>query len=248
MAAADASGSRSITFGRVLVVMLVVLALIWLAPEIAAYVSDIDFDDVAHPYAIIFGFVVLDAVFPVFPSESLLNTASTLAAQSDSSIVLWRVAAAGWAGAVIGDSLLYWLSRTVLRRSMAGAVAKAEENPKVARAMRTMSGTAPIVIVFGRFVPGLRFVVSATMGLARFPYRQFLLWDVVGGGAWAISTCLTAYLVGSVIEDQPIISIAVSAVVTTVMLALLFNPIRNAWQQAESEPASDVKPGGSPLP
>jgi membrane protein DedA with SNARE-associated domain len=37
--------------------------------------------ELAHPYFVIFGFVVLDAVIPVFPSESLLTTASNLAAQ-----------------------------------------------------------------------------------------------------------------------------------------------------------------------
>jgi membrane protein DedA with SNARE-associated domain len=217
-------------------VVFVVFAIIWLAPTIATYVSGLDLTELSHPYALIFGFVVLDAVFPVFPSESLLNTASNLAAQDDSTLVLWRIAAAGWMGAVVGDSLLYWTSRTVLRRTMTKAVDKAEKSPKVAQAMRTMSGTAPIVIVFGRFIPGLRFVVAATMGLARFPYRRFLLWDAVGGGAWAISTCVTAYLIGSLIEGHPIVSIAISAVVTTVMLALLFNPIKNAWQQA-AEPS-----------
>ena len=58
-----------------------------------------------------------------------------------------------------------------------------------------MSTTAPALIVFGRFVPGLRFMVNATMGLTRHPYPQFLLWDAIGGMLWASSTCMFSYVI-----------------------------------------------------
>ncbi len=122
-------------FRSVLVVALVALAFVWLAPMVIAAVDGIDLEGLDRPALVVFGFVVFDAVVPIFPSESLLTTASNLAAQSGSSIELWRVILAGAAGAVVGDSLLYWLSRTALRRSIADRVAEAEQNPKAARAM-----------------------------------------------------------------------------------------------------------------
>lgn len=64
------------------------------------------------------------------------------------------------------------------------------------------------MIVFGRFVPGLRFMVGATMGLTRYPYRRFLLWDVLGGILWAAYTCGFCYLVASIIQNKPLLSIA----------------------------------------
>jgi membrane protein DedA with SNARE-associated domain len=206
----------------------------WIAPIIAAIVTNIDFDEIAHPYAIIFGFVVLDAVIPIFPSESLLTTASNLAAQPGSDIELWRLIVAGSLGAIIGDSLLYWLSRSVLRRSMSRQVAKAEENPKIARSMEVMSRTAPLLIVFGRFVPGLRFMVGATMGLTKFSYPRFLLYDSIGGILWASYTCIFSYAVATVIQDKPLISILVSVLVTTGLLALLYKPLKKNWEATES--------------
>ena len=143
-----------------------------MAPIIATWVDDIDLAGLAHPYVVIFTFVVFDAVIPVFPSESLLTTASNLAAQDGSTIEIWRLVVAGSLGAIIGDSLLYWLSRTVLRRYVAGKVDKAQQNEKVARSMEVMSRTAPTLIVFGRFVPGLRFMVNATMGLTKHRYPE----------------------------------------------------------------------------
>ena len=236
------------SFRTILLGGLVVLALLWLAPMITAVVADIDFGALDRPYAVIFAFVVLDAVIPIFPSESLLTTASNLAAQSGSDIDLWRVILAGALGATVGDSLLYWLSRTVLRRFMTDRVAKAEENPKAARALKVLSGTAPLLIVFGRFVPGLRFIVGATMGLTRYSYSRFLLWDSLGSTLWAAYTCIFSYLVASVIDDKPVLSIAVSVLVTTGLLGLLYKPLKSNWDEAdpEAEDADEASPEPSP--
>jgi membrane protein DedA with SNARE-associated domain len=206
------------------------LALLWVAPMISAAVSAIDLSDVDHLYAIIGGFVVLDAVIPVFPSESLLTTASNLAAQEGSTISLWRLIAAGSIGAIVGDSLLYWLSRGVLRGFMAARLEQALRNEKVARSMEVMNQTAPILIVFGRFVPGLRFVIGATMGATRYPYPRFLLWGSIGGFLWAAYTCVFCYLVATVIHGQPLLSIVASVIVTTALLALLYRPLSRHWK------------------
>lgn len=229
--------SRRIPSARVLAACaLGIIAALWLAPTIAAAVSAIDIEEVDHLYLLIGSFVVFDAVVPIFPSESLLNAASTLAAQPDSDIQLWRLILAGSLGAVIGDSLLYWLSRTVLRRSMAGRVEQARRNEQVAHSMEVLSRTAPLLIVFGRFVPGVRFLLGATMGLTRHPYPSFLLWDAIGGTLWAAYTCVFSYLVATVIEDKPVISLLVSAVITTAILALLFIPIKRTWVASEPAP------------
>jgi len=208
-----------------------------LAPIIATWVDDIDLAGLAHPYVVIFTFVVLDAVVPVFPSESLLTTASNLAAQDGSTIEIWRLVVAGSLGAIIGDSLLYWLSRTVLRRYVAGKVDKVQQNEKVARSMEVMSRTAPTLILFGRFVPGLRFMVNATMGLTKHRYPTFLLWSVIGGTLWASYTCIFSYLTATVISDQPVLSIAVSVVVTTGCLALLYKPLKKSWEETDAQHA-----------
>lgn len=228
----DRHGVRLPSFRVLFWSALGILALLWVAPTVTAVVSSIDLSDVEHVYGIIAGFVILDAVIPIFPSESLLTAASNLAAQTGSSIELWKLIAAGTVGAIVGDSLLYWLARTVLRNRMSVQVDKAQQNEKVSRAMEVMSGTASLLIVFGRFVPGLRFMIGATMGLTRFPYPRFLMWDAIGSFFWAAYTCVFCYLVASVIDDKPFLSIAVSVVVTTALLGLLYRPIKRQWDES----------------
>lgn len=229
----------------ILFAILGVLALIWVAPTIAGVVEAIDLSDVPYPYLIIGVFVVLDAVIPIFPSESLLTTASNLAAQDGSNIELWKLIVAGSLGAIIGDSLLYWLARTVLRPFMTKRVDQAQQNEKIARSMEVMSQTAPTLIVFGRFVPGLRFMIGATMGITEYKFTRFLLWDAIGGVLWAAYTCIFCYLIAEVIEDRPIVSIATSVVVTTGLLAVLYRPLKRHWDATASEPAVGASPDGA---
>lgn len=225
-------------------VVLAVPLLLWIAPLIASWVGAISLAEVDHLYLVIAGFVVFDAVIPVFPSESLLTSASTIAAQPGSDIAIWRLSLAGTAGAVVGDSLLYWLARTVMRRTMAERVERAGENPKVARAVEVLDSAATTLIVFGRFVPGLRFVIGASMGLTRYPYGRFLMYSSIGAAFWATYTCVFSYLVATVIDDMPLVSFATSVVVTTALLGFLYIPLKRSieasGEQARAERTETV--------
>lgn len=209
---------------------LALVAIAWLVKAISTAVAGIDLDTIDHPYAIVFMFVMFDAVVPIFPSESLLNTGSILATQDGSTIEIWRLIVAGSAGAVVGDSVLYWISRTTLRNFMSDRVAQAEQNQKVAETFAMLQHQAPMLIVFGRFVPGVRFVVGATMGITRFPYLRFLLWDAIGGVAWASFACISSALVATAIGDQPLLSILVSLVITSALLAFLYGRVKQDWE------------------
>ena len=122
--------------------------------------------------------VFLDAVCPVFPGETTLNAASTLAAQG--TFNLWLVILSGAVGAIVGDTALYWAARLFSGR-LDDRVARVKQNDKVAAALAFLGNSAPLLLTAGRFVPGVRFVVNATLGIEKYPYPRFLLWSAVGG-------------------------------------------------------------------
>jgi membrane-associated protein len=217
---------------------LALVGIAWLVAAISSAVANINLAGIDHPYAILFVFVGLDAVIPIFPSESLLNAGSVLATLDGSTIEIWRLIVAGAAGAIVGDSSLYWISRTGLSNFMSKRVAQAERNEKVADTLAMLQNQAPMLIVFGRFVPGVRFVVGATMGLTRFPYRRFLLWDAIGAVAWASFACVSSALVSVVIGDQPLLSIFVSLVITTAILGFAYKRMRRDWEVSKDSPTT----------
>ena len=123
-------------------------------------------------YLSVFLLVFADAIVPVFPGETTLNAASTLAAQGE--LELGLVMLVGALGAIVGDSTLYWIARLCGRR-LQPRLNAATENPKVSAALQFLGSRASVLLVAGRFVPGVRFAVNATLGLSRYRYPSFLL-------------------------------------------------------------------------
>jgi membrane-associated protein len=170
-------------------------------------------------YLAVFALVAADAVVPVFPGETTLNAASTLASQGELTLVL--VMLAGALGAIVGDSTLFLLARRSSAR-LEPQLARLRANPRVDAAFQLLDRGAPMLLLTGRYVPGLRFVVNTTLGLSDMPYRQFLPWSALGGLVWSVYTCGLAYLVGTALEGFPLASVVISGLITTIVIAIVF--------------------------
>jgi membrane protein DedA with SNARE-associated domain len=221
--AVQARWGRSLVVGLWLLVALVASAFVlnWLGGNDA-------FDLIAQAggawaYVTTFLLIAADAVCPVFPGETTLNAASTLAAQGH--LVLVWVVVAGFLGAVVGDSALYWIARRSSHR-LGPKLTQAKSNEKVDSALKVLGSSAPLLLTLGRFVPGVRFVVNATMGLTHFPYRRFLLWSSIGGLVWSVYTCLLAYYVATALSGFPLASVVISGAITSCGLVLLYLMVR----------------------
>lgn len=204
-------------------------------------VGPVELADISPGWAYVISalLVFLDGVCALFPAETTLITASALAVAG--SLDLGLVILAGAVGAVTGDSALYWLAR-LSRRRFQRQLDAAMRNEKVAEAMDLIGTSAPILLVVGRYVPGLRFVVNASCGLAPYPYRQFLLWSAIGGTAWSVVTCLTAWGLGTVLGDNPLAAVVLSSLVSTFAVAIVFVLIRRHRARAGARPRADGQP------
>ncbi len=204
-----------------LLALLVVVGLLAVLTLLAPFDTEAQLDEGTGPwpYIAVFFLVLGDAVVPVLPGETTLNTAATLAAQGK--LELGWVMVAGAFGAVLGDSALYWVAHFARRRVQTRLDAILE-NDKVKRAMDLIGSTASALLVFGRYVPGMRFVVNASLGLADHPYRDFVKWSALGGTLWSIYICSVAYLVGTALVDSPIAAIVVSAIASSIVVAIGF--------------------------
>jgi membrane protein DedA with SNARE-associated domain len=183
-------------------------------------------------YLSVFGLVAADAVIPIFPGETTLNAASTLAADGD--LELFWVIVAGALGAIVGDSALYWIARRSSAR-IEPQVDRARQNRRVKSALDFLDRGAPMLLTTGRYVPGLRFVVNSTMGMTQYPYRQFLPWSALGGTLWSAYTCLLAYKVGSALDNYPVASIVISGAITTALIAAAFLIMRRRDRSRPAE-------------
>ena len=190
-------------------------------------------------YLLCFLLVWFDAVIPIFPGETTLSAASTMAAEGE--LQLGYVMLAGALGAIVGDSSLFWIARTNADK-VQGQLDKALENPKLKIAWEALHRSTGLLLVAGRFVPGMRFAVNATMGLSDIPYRRFLPWSIVGGTVWSIYTCALAYRVATTLSGYPLASIVISSLITSAALCAVFFVDRRRRKSS----AADTDPGSDP--
>jgi membrane-associated protein len=212
-----------------LLVGVIVLGQVLEAGDIQDWLSDLP---ATVSYFMVFLLVALDGVIPIFPGETTLSAASTLAAQGD--LQLGLVMLAGALGAIVGDSCLFWIARKNSGR-IEPTLNKALESPKVSAGWNMLEASPGLLIVAGRYVPGLRFVVNATMGLSDIRYTRFLPWSILGGTLWSVYTCALAYKVATTLSGYPAASMVISGLITTAMLAVIFLVYRR--KQAQPEPA-----------
>jgi membrane-associated protein len=228
-------------FRWIVLAALAVVLLLWVVPVLIEAIGSLEIE-VDRPYLLVFAFVAFDAVIPIFPSESLLHVASGLASQGK--LTLGYIVLVAGAGAVLGDSLLYWISRSIARNTLSAQLERAKQNEKVAVTFDVLGQSAPVLIVLGRFVVGVRFAVNATMGVTQYPYPRFLLFSVIGGFGWAAYTCAISYWTSEALSGYPLLSLLTGIVLTTVILAVLYVVLKRRYER-ERQPSAD-RPRPSP--
>ena len=188
-------------------------------------------------YVLCFLLVWFDAVIPIFPGETTLSAASTQAAEG--SLELELVMLAGALGAIVGDSTLFWIARKSAHR-VQGQLDKALENPKIRAGWEALDRSPGLLIVAGRYVPGMRFAVNASMGLSDIRYRRFLVWSVIGGILWSVYTCALAYNVATTLAGYPLASLIISSLITSAALAAIYFIDRRRSRGAKASEPADI--------
>jgi membrane protein DedA with SNARE-associated domain len=234
------TSKRSLVVVGVLLVVLVGLVAVLISLDGGDGFSLIQPRD-SMSYLAVFLLVAADAVIPVFPGETTLNAASTLAAQGELELV-W-VIVAGALGAIVGDSTLFFLARRSAAR-VRPQLDRALRNDRVASAYAYLDRSAPVLLLVGRYVPGLRFVINTTMGLSDRRYRDFLPWSALGGALWSTYTCVLAYWVGSKLDEFPLASVVISGLITTTLMAAFYFAERRRTRR--STPATEPPVGAQP--
>ncbi|MFI7066493.1 DedA family protein [Kribbella sp. NPDC050124] len=130
------------------------------------------------------------------PGETTLIAAALLASQGH--LRLEFVIAAAAAGAIIGDSIGYYIGRKAGRGlfERLGRRFHHFSSDRMVRAEKYFQRYGVWTVFFGRFVALLRIFAGPMAGMLRMPYPQFLAANAGGGIAWATTIGIVAYNIG----------------------------------------------------
>jgi membrane-associated protein len=130
------------------------------------------------------------------PGETALVLAAVLASQGK--LQIWLVIVIGIASAIVGDNIGYglgrWLGRDVL-------VAKGPFRHHRIRAIdagdRFFKRHGPKAVFLARWIALIRFAAAWLAGINKMRFREFFLWNALGGITWGITYGLVGYFLGT---------------------------------------------------
>ena len=190
-------------------------------------------------YVAIFVVSMLDAFFPIVPSETAVITGGVVASAGDLSLLLVIVCAS--AGAFVGDNISYGLG-TLLGERTVKKVFRGEKSRKAFQwAEEQIEERGFYLIIIARFIPGGRTAVTFSSGYTHgISYRRFVLADAIAAVIWGSYAALLGYVGGKQFEDDPWKGL-IFAFVVAVSVAGLVELVRHLREKrrarAESAPA-----------
>ena len=195
--------------------------------------SWLDFNQIADwvsgsswSYFVIFIVAVIDAFFPLVPSETVLVIGGSFAASGDLNLLF--VILAGSAGAILGDNISYGIGALVGERTVKRWFRSEKAHKRLEWAERTLDERGAYIIIVARFIPGGRTAVTFSAGyIPTFPWRRFIVYDIVAGVIWATYAALLGYFGGKTFENHPFYGVLV-ALGIALALGLVVEVVRHA--------------------
>jgi membrane protein DedA with SNARE-associated domain len=177
-----------------------------------------------YGYWAVFLFVGIESIGIPFPGETMLIVAAIFAGKTNQlSIALVIVAAA--CGAILGDNIGFWIGREggylVLRR-YGKYIGFNERKLKVGIYLFRRHGGK--VVFFGRFVAVLRAWAAFLAGVNRMLWSRFLLFNALGGIAWATIYGLGGYFLGENIHQLvgPVGTVTIVLAIIIIIASVVF--------------------------
>jgi membrane protein DedA with SNARE-associated domain len=174
-------------------------------------------------YVIIYVIAVLDSVFPVVPSETLVIIGGVSAGLGDLSIT-FVVLAAGL-GAFTGDNMSYLIGR----RASGAITQRYERTEKGRRRLQTVINQiherGGLLLITARFIPGGRTILTLSCGITRQERRWYMSWIAAAATIWALYASLLGFIGGKTFEENHTLAFIV-AFVTAVSVTILIEIIR----------------------
>lgn len=152
-------------------------------------------------YAAVLLVVGIESLGIPLPGELTLMSAALLASHNIANP--WIIWAFGAAGAIIGDSIGYYIGHTQgyrMLKSLSKWLPKHVNPRSIKLAENIFERHGAKTVFLGRFIAILRILAGPLAGILKMPYRRFLLANASGGIVWSGLVVWIVYFVGVVAE------------------------------------------------
>lgn len=149
-------------------------------------------------------------ITPFLPGDSLLFATGAIAAASTLEIGILFPLLTGCA--ILGNTVNYKAGMLFGERAAAGKLPLVKK-AHLDRTHEFFVRHGGKTIFLARFVPIIRTFAPFVAGAGAMPYRQFVIWDVVGGVSWVGSMLFAGYFFGNLPWVQANFSVVILAII-----------------------------------
>lgn len=162
-------------------------------------------------------------VTPFLPGDSLLFAAGAIAALGSLSfpgLLLVLIVAA-----ILGDTANYWIGHFFGQKMIA--------NPRIPIKQEHIDKTQAFfdkhggkTIILARFVPIVRTFAPFVAGIGKMNYSHFILYNIIGGIAWAVIFTSAGYFFGNMPAIKHNFSLVIFGIIGISLVPMLFEFIK----------------------
>ena len=194
-------------------------------------------------YGVVFAAMVLESAGLPLPGETVTLLGGYAAGSGH--LNLAGVIAAASCGAMVGDSIGYWVGRRAGWPLLLRVGRLLRQSPEQMETLRIQFlNHAGKSVLFGRFVAVLRVVAGPMAGAVGMPYGRFLVFNCTGAVLWATTMVSLAWLGGRWIPFQRmvegVLEFGIGALVLVALIVAV--PKLVSWWESRLLDRSGPKP------
>ncbi|KAI3345621.1 DedA family protein [Clostridium botulinum] len=132
-------------------------------------------------------------VTPFLPGDSLIFAAATFAAMGALNIYILVILLIF--AAVLGDTVNYEIGRLFGNKLIKSNIVKKDH---IEKTNKFYEKHGVKTIMFARFIPIVRTIAPFVAGIGKMNYKDFILFNVIGGNLWVVILSICGYFFGNI--------------------------------------------------
>ncbi|MBN1039260.1 MULTISPECIES: DedA family protein [Clostridium] len=132
-------------------------------------------------------------VTPFLPGDSLIFAAATFAAMGALNIYILVILLI--VAAILGDTVNYEIGRLFGNKLIKNNIVKKDH---IEKTNKFYEKHGVKTIMFARFIPIVRTIAPFVAGIGKMNYKDFILFNVIGGNLWVMILSICGYFFGNI--------------------------------------------------
>ena len=191
----------------------------------------------AYGFVFLIIFVETGVVFfPFLPGDSLLFASGFFAQGGGFNI--FALLGVAWVAAILGDQCNFMIGHFFGTRIVASGKVKAMTPERMEKSEKFLDKWGHLAIFLGRFFPFIRTFVPFIAGMGGMHWRNFVVFNVLGGVTWSTLFTLLGYFFGGIPAVQEHFELVVVGIILVSVIPAVAGAIRarlHAKKAADAE-------------